>query len=640
MNSITREQLKELIQRYGGRLTSSVSGKTDILIRGVQDVGPSKYQEAIDKGIPVIDEEGLFTLIRRSTGESEVPGETERVVEEKKARLNLRMNDDSDDRLELEAETDGDRSVATGPSESGVVSSSKEIEAKTETDGSRSVPVGVSGSEIEVQTSAASPTPAVVASDGVSEGSSGTGDGFQLLTEKYRPKSIDELVGNTNQIALIKRWITSFDRQEKKCILISGPPGIGKSTAATLIAQAAGYHVIEFNASDTRNKSAMERIAQDVFSSQTVVRFGADQPRTMRTCVIFDEVDGMSSGDRGGIQALAKFIAGSRIPVICICNDRHSKKLESIGGKLALDIPFDQPTQMEVAMRLNAICKKEGISLNRTQYFSITGKTSGDIRSAVNALQLWGDSITNASEKDRQQFDPLAASLDLIKPGTPFEKRLDDFFVDYDIVPEYVHDNIWFMNNFEGWHGALDAMAAANELTRAVHETNLWDLLPAVGSCGCVLPAVLVPQTRAVIGRGTGFVPVSFGKIARMNKHFRCLTDISVKCSRNCLVPRSAFRDGVAELLTFKFYDLLQGGKENELVALLGSLELTKDDVVELREVVDFELKTFPDPKVLKPSFTRLFNAAHSQSQNSDSMESQRADYFVAKSTTKKRKGS
>jgi replication factor C subunit 1 len=44
----------------------------------------------------------------------------------------------------------------------------------------------------------------------------------------------------------------------------------------------------------------------------------------MKTLIIMDEVDGMSSGDRGGITEIIMMIKNTKVPIICICNDRQS----------------------------------------------------------------------------------------------------------------------------------------------------------------------------------------------------------------------------------------------------------------------------------------------------------------------------
>jgi hypothetical protein len=170
-----------------------------------------------------------------------------------------------------------------------------------------------------------------------------------------------------------------------------------------------------------------------------------------------------------------------------------------------------------------------------------------------------------------------------------------------------------------------------------MRELSVFDLLPAVAISSSILPAALVPQTRA--GSARQFVPECFGRMSKMNKNYRLLTELAAKCSRNCFVPRSTFRDGVAELITFRCYEMLARGGEAALVAFLGGFEMTKDDMIELRETVDFGLKTFPEVKV-GASFTRLFNAAHSSSpKSSDSLESQRADYFITAKHQKKQTG-
>lgn len=57
----TRKELKDIIERLGGKVTSSVSNKTDYVIVG-EDPG-SKYERAVELGIEIIDQERLKSLI-------------------------------------------------------------------------------------------------------------------------------------------------------------------------------------------------------------------------------------------------------------------------------------------------------------------------------------------------------------------------------------------------------------------------------------------------------------------------------------------------------------------------------------------------------------------------------------------------
>ena len=115
--------------------------------------------------------------------------------------------------------------------------------------------------------------------------------------------------------------------------IFSGPPGIGKTSAATLVARQMGYDIMELNASDTRSKKLLTSNLADV-TQNTVLRLGASAPTSRpggraqpKRIIIMDEVDGMSSGDRGGMQALIASIKKSKVPIICICNDAQKSSV-------------------------------------------------------------------------------------------------------------------------------------------------------------------------------------------------------------------------------------------------------------------------------------------------------------------------
>lgn len=65
-----------------------------------------------------------------------------------------------------------------------------------------------------------------------------------------------------------------------------------------------------------------------------------------KAVLIMDEVDGMSAGDRGGVADLIASIKVSKIPIICICNDRYSQKLRSLVN-YCLPLNFRKPTKQQ-----------------------------------------------------------------------------------------------------------------------------------------------------------------------------------------------------------------------------------------------------------------------------------------------------
>lgn len=69
-----------------------------------------------------------------------------------------------------------------------------------------------------------------------------------------------------------------------------------------------------------------------------------------KTVLIMDEVDGMSAGDRGGVADLIASIKISKIPIICICNDRYSQKLKSLVN-YCLPLNYRKPTKQQVGLR-------------------------------------------------------------------------------------------------------------------------------------------------------------------------------------------------------------------------------------------------------------------------------------------------
>lgn len=155
-----------------------------------------------------------------------------------------------------------------------------------------------------------------------------------------------------------------------KACLLSGPPGVGKTTSVRLIAKYMGYDVREWNASDERNKKSVNSILGDLKTNSIIhlirkkeSNYNKDSTAVAtvnnKFVILMDEIDGMSSGDRGGNAALIDAIKVTNVPIFCICNDRMNPKVRSLAN-YCYDIKFVKPAKQDIATRMVKICENEG----------------------------------------------------------------------------------------------------------------------------------------------------------------------------------------------------------------------------------------------------------------------------------------
>jgi hypothetical protein len=129
----------------------------------------------------------------------------------------------------------------------------------------------------------------------------------------------------------ILQW---FENRTTPAVFLVGPPGVGKTTLAYRVMQANNLRVSEFNASHTRSGACFRKIILPLLQSGGVINM-IETGKKGGLGVVLDEIDGLSSGEKGGLQSLLTYLrewtpTNPGVPVIFISNTIHQRILQMI----------------------------------------------------------------------------------------------------------------------------------------------------------------------------------------------------------------------------------------------------------------------------------------------------------------------
>ena len=262
-----------------------------------------------------------------------------------------------------------------------------------------------------------------------------------LLVDCFMPKTSYDLVGNGRQIATLKKFLTYFktNLESKHGIIISGPPGIGKTTAANIVSRELGFYVHAFNASDDRGVRFIESKIEPMSRAKDNILSHLYRD-SRKLLFLMDEVDGL---DGPAVTKLASVIQHATVPFVLIANETYKVKiLETVCEKLK----FYQLTTDEIVTKLESFGSFVVVR-------SLCEAAKGDIRQAINAHQFYkknDDDVTiadktfaNMSEKDISA--DLFQSYNIITKSRQisFGTKMDIAFQQIDMLPIFAYENVY-----------------------------------------------------------------------------------------------------------------------------------------------------------------------------------------------------
>jgi replication factor C large subunit len=219
---------------------------------------------------------------------------------------------------------------------------------------------------------------------------------MMMWSEKHRPRTVQEMVGNENARLAAIKWLAGWVSGSRPLLLV-GPPGTGKTTLVHALARQLDYDVVEMNASDMRNKEALQARITPVFQN-TANLIGK------KIMLFLDEVDGISGReDTGGLDILIDLMKEPTVPVIMAANEKSLKIRKLV--KACKMVEFSPVPSRLLLLLLDHILQSEGVKLGPGDRTSIVDNSRGDIRSLLNSAQSRAAGYSTISNKDVVDVD-------------------------------------------------------------------------------------------------------------------------------------------------------------------------------------------------------------------------------------------
>ena len=232
---------------------------------------------------------------------------------------------------------------------------------------------------------------------------------MQPFITKYRPRKINEIIGQDDALKKLKNFVVDFKKQKKNAALLYGPSGVGKTISVHALAKELNLEILEVNASDVRNADQINSMVGSAVGQMSLFFKGK--------IILIDEIDGLSgTKDRGGLQAIIKLIEKSSFPMILTATNPWDYKFNSLIRKAEM-VEFAPLDYLDIFKILKNICDNEKIRYEEDVLKGLARRAGNDARAAINDLQTLAIEAKELTKKcleelgERNKLDTMINAL-------------------------------------------------------------------------------------------------------------------------------------------------------------------------------------------------------------------------------------
>lgn len=401
--------------------------------------------------------------------------------------------------------------------------------------------------------------------------------------DKYKPRQIGEIIGQTEQVRIIKNYMENYSTDHKP-LLITGPSGIGKTLVVDIISRESGYDVQELNSCDPRNAKAISYLDP----TSQVISFGPKK----RKLLVMEEIETM------GAKELTKLVSEFKVPMVLIANSHTDRHVTGIVKKCH-HVKFVKISYNLMKMCILEIIQKEGNDAPENTIEETILQSDGDLRHAIITLDFLCKSTGNIENGGKDKingfFEPC---LDILNQTGTLDQRYESFFSDYSMNPMMVYHN-----HARGIKdiSQMELSCSATSDSDMIDIGGRWELLPDL--------AAMTVRIGSVVKRSRTFpeFPIGLGKMSKTNKRIGLLKELSSRLMTTTHQTRSEYID-ILMIIMVKYV------RENDTkmcVDFLKKMNLNRDDLFDVIPEFSLGFDIFKGiPTKNKSAITRAYNAS------------------------------